>query len=174
MAGIFDQVIFLMVAAAFVVGALVVGLVIYAATIERRGEYGILKAIGARNSALYRVVIYQAVVAASLGVLLGVGFAFAMGWLVMTAKPQFLVAIEPPAILVTLAAGFVMALAGALVPARAVAALAPAGRALMCGSHRKACARCTCLSLPCLPRSWRTSGQCRVLNRRSQFSTPKA
>jgi len=125
-AGIFDQVIFLMVAAAFIVGALVVGLVIYAATIERRGEYGILKAIGARNSALYRVVGYQAVVAASLGVLLGVGFAFVMGWLVMTAKPQFLVAIEPSAIIVTLAAGFVMALAGALVPARAVAALAPA------------------------------------------------
>ncbi len=125
-AGIFDQVIFLMIAAAFIVGALVVGLVIYAATIERRGEYGILKAIGAHNSALYRVVIYQAVVAASLGVLLGVGFAFAMGGLVMTAKPQFLVAIEPSAIMVTLAAGFVMALAGALVPARAVAALAPA------------------------------------------------
>ena len=125
-AGIFDQVIFLMVAAAFIVGALVVGLVIYSATIERRGEYGILKAIGARNSALYRVVVYQAVVAASLGVLLGVGFALAMGRLVMTAKPQFLVTIEPSAIIVTLAAGFVMALAGALVPARAVAALAPA------------------------------------------------
>ena len=125
-AGIFDQVIFLMVAAAFIVGALVVGMVIYTATIERRGEYGILKAIGARNSALYRVVVYQAVVAASLGVLLGVGFAFAMGWLVMTAKPQFLVATEPSAIIITLAAGFVMALAGALVPARAVAALEPA------------------------------------------------
>ncbi len=125
-AGIFDQVIFLMVTAAFIVGALVVGLVIYAATIERRGEYGILKAIGAHNSVLYRVVVSQALVAAILGVLLGVGFAFAMGWLVMTAKPQFLVAIEPLAIIVTLAAGFVMALAGALIPARAVATVAPA------------------------------------------------
>jgi putative ABC transport system permease protein len=125
-AGLFDQVIFLMVAAAFIVGALVVGLVIYAATIERRGEYGILKAIGARNGLLYRVVALQAVVAASVGAMLGVGFAFAMGWLVMSAKPQFLVAIEPSAILATLAAGFVMALAGALVPARAVAGLAPA------------------------------------------------
>ena len=125
-AGIFDQVIFLMVAAAFIVGALVVGMVIYTATIERRGEYGILKAIGARNSALYRVVIYQAVVAASLGVLLGGGFAVALGPLVMSANPQFLVAIEPSAIIATLAAGFVMALAGALAPARAVAGLAPA------------------------------------------------
>lgn len=125
-AGIFDQVIMLMVAAAFVVGALVVGMVIYAATTERRAEYGILKAIGARSSVLYRVVASQAIVAAGLGSLFGVGFAFAMGRLVMTARPQFLVVIEPSAIMVTLAAGFVMALAGALLPARAAARLAPA------------------------------------------------
>lgn len=121
LASIFDQVVFLMVAAAFIVGALVVGMVIYTATIERRGEYGILKAIGARNGVLYRIVVSQAVVAAGVGALLGVGFAFAMGSLVMSAKPQFLVAIEPSAIIATLAAGFVMAPAGALVPARAVA-----------------------------------------------------
>jgi putative ABC transport system permease protein len=125
-AGIMNQIIFLMVAAAFIVGALVVGMVIYTATNERRGEYGILKAIGARNGVLYRVVASQAVIAAGVGSVLGVGFAFAMGSLVMNMKPQFLVAIEPPAIAVTLAAGLVMALAGALVPARAVAGLAPA------------------------------------------------
>lgn len=126
LAGILDQVILLMVAAAFIVGTLVVGMVIYTSTIERRGEYGILKAIGAGNAVLYRVVASQAVVAAGVGALLGVGLAFTMGSLVMNMKPQFLVAIEPPAIIGTLAAGFVMALAGALVPARAVARLAPA------------------------------------------------
>lgn len=125
-ANIFDQVVFLMVAAAFIVGALVVGMVIYTATIERRGEYGILKAIGARGGALYRVVGIQALVAAGLGATAGVGLAFATGWLVMAMKPQFQVAIEPSAILATLAAGFVMALAGALFPARAIAGLAPA------------------------------------------------
>jgi putative ABC transport system permease protein len=125
-AGIFDQVILLMVAAAFVVGTLVIGMVIYTATTERRGEYGILKAIGARNGVLYRVVATQALVAAGVGALLGVTLAFAMGWLVMTAKPQFLVTIEPSAIVATLAAGLVMALGGALAPARAVAGLAPA------------------------------------------------
>lgn len=125
-ADIFDQVILLMLAAAFIVGALVVGMVIYTATIERRGEYGILKAIGARNGVLYRVVASQALVAPGLGALLGVGFAFLMGALVMSARPQFLVAIEPSAIAATLGAGFVMALLGAFVPARAVAGLAPA------------------------------------------------
>jgi len=125
-AGIADQIVFLMVAAAFIVGALVVGMVIYTATIERSREYGILKAIGARSGLLYRVVGSQAIVAAGLGAIVGVGFAFGLGWLVTTTKPQFMVVIEPSAIAATLAAGFVMALVGALFPARAVTKLAPA------------------------------------------------
>lgn len=121
-----DQIVFLMVAAAFIVGALVVGMIIYSATIERRSEYGILKAVGARSGVLYRVVLWQALIAASVGSLVGIGFAFAMGSLVTNLKPQFLVAIEPSAIIVTLAAGFVMAILSALLPARSVTSLAPA------------------------------------------------
>lgn len=124
-AGVFDQIMLLMLAAAFIVGALVVGMVIYTATVERRGEYGIIKAIGARSGVLYRVVAAQALAAAGLGAALGVGLAYVAGWLVMSWKPQFLVTVEPAAIAVTLGAGFVMALAGALIPARAVAGLAP-------------------------------------------------
>lgn len=126
MAGVSDQIIFLMVAAAFIVGALVVGMVLYAATIERRAEYGILKAIGARGAVLYRVVVSQALIAGGLGVLAGIVFAFGMGRLVTTFTPRFLVTIEPSAIIATLAAGLVMALLGALVPARSVVSLAPA------------------------------------------------
>lgn len=126
LAGAMDQVIFLMVAAAFIVGALVVGMVLYTATIERRSEYGILKAIGARGSVLYRVVISQAVVADGLGVVVGIVFAFAMGWLVSALKPQFLVTIQPAAIVATVFAGLVMALVGALLPARSVVSVAPA------------------------------------------------
>ena len=72
------------------------------------------------------MVASQAIVAVGIGAVLGVGFAYGMGWLVMAARPQFMVIIEPTAITATLAAGFVMALAGALFPARAAARLAPA------------------------------------------------
>jgi putative ABC transport system permease protein len=123
---IIDGIIMLMVAAAFIVGALVVGMVLYTATIERRAEYGILKAIGARGGVLYRVVVSQACVAAGLGVLVGIGFAYLMGWLVETAKPQYAVIIQPSALAATVGAGLVMALAGALVPARSIVGLAPA------------------------------------------------
>ncbi len=125
-AGVFDQIVILMVVAAFIVGALVVGMIIYTATNERRGEYGIIKALGARNSVLYRVVAFQALAAAGLGAAVGLGLAYGMGWLVMTLRPQFLVVIGPSAIAITLVAGLVMALLGALFPARAVAGVAPA------------------------------------------------
>jgi putative ABC transport system permease protein len=51
-AGVFNQVLSVMVIAAFLVGTLVVGVVIYTATIERRREYGVLRALGARSSTL--------------------------------------------------------------------------------------------------------------------------
>ena len=126
LAQIIDQFINVMVAVAFIVGALVITMVIYAATIERRGEYGVLKAIGARNAVLFRVVIWQAMAAAGLGLVVGVGFAFLMGRLVVVLRPQLLITIAPSAIAAAVVAGLVMALIGGLTPARSVARLAPA------------------------------------------------
>ena len=76
MARVYDAPIGLMVAIAFIVGVLVVGLVIYTATIERRREHGAVKAIGSRNGTLYRVVTTQAVIAAIVGALAGIRLAF--------------------------------------------------------------------------------------------------
>jgi putative ABC transport system permease protein len=126
MARVYDAPIGLMVAIAFVVGVLVVGLVIYTATIERRREYGAVKAIGARNRTLYGVVTTQALIAVSAGAVAGVVLAFAAATALMAWRPQFLVAIEPAAVGVVLIASFAMALLAALIPARAVAQVAPA------------------------------------------------
>ncbi|MBI3747624.1 MAG: ABC transporter permease [Chloroflexi bacterium] len=126
MARVYDAPIGLMVAIAFVVGVLVVGLVIYTATIERRREYGALKAIGARNRILYRVVALQALIAAVAGSVLGVGLAYGAATGLMAWRPQFQVEIEPVAIVFVLAASLLMAVLAALIPARAVARLEPA------------------------------------------------
>lgn len=125
-ARVYNGPLLLMVAIAFLVGALVVGLVIYTATVERQREYGTLKAIGARNGLLYKVVTAQALTASVSGSLAGVALSFAMGQLIMALRPQFLVAIEPGAIAWALGAGLLMALLGALFPARTIARLAPA------------------------------------------------
>lgn len=73
-ARIFSAPLRLMVGIAFLVGTLVVGLVIYTATVERQREYGVLKAIGARNGHLYRAVLAQALLSVALG--------FGLGWVV--------------------------------------------------------------------------------------------
>lgn len=126
LARVYDAPIGLMVAIAFIVGVLVVGLVIYTATIERRREYGAVKAIGARNRTLYRIVTIQAVIAAVVGAIAGIGIGFAAGAALMAWRPQFLVVIEPTAVGIVLGSSLVMALLAALIPARSVARLEPA------------------------------------------------
>ena len=126
MARVYDAPIGLMVGIAFFVGVLVVGLVIYTATIERRREYGALKAIGGRNRVLYRVVATQALIAAAAGALAGVALAYGGGAALMAWRPAFVVAIAPPAVAVVLASSLVMALLAAFIPARAIAGLEPA------------------------------------------------
>lgn len=125
-ARIYDAPLGLMVGIAFVVGVLVVGLVIYTATVERRREYGALKAIGMKNRTLYRLVTSQALIAAVAGGLLGVALAFGLAALLIALRPQFPIVIEPGAIATALAASLVMAVLAALAPARAIAGLAPA------------------------------------------------
>jgi putative ABC transport system permease protein len=116
----------LMVGIALLVGAMVVGLIIYTATVERQKEYGVLKAVGARNRVLYQLITTQALITAGVGAVAGVGFACGAAQLIMALRPEFLIAIEPGAAGWGLLMGLVMALLGALFPARVVARLAPA------------------------------------------------
>ena len=126
MARVYDAPIGLMVAIAFVVGVLVVGLVTYIATVERRREYGALKAIGARNGTLYRVVTIQALVAAFLGALVGAALAYAAAAALMVWRPQFLVDIDPATGVLVVSSSVLMAALAALVPAHSIARLEPA------------------------------------------------
>ncbi len=126
LARVFSAPLKLMVGIAFLVGVLVVGLVIFTATMERRREYGVLKAIGARSGRLYRVVAVQALVSAAAGTAVGIGLAFGAAQLITAARPQFLVVYQPAAIAQAVLAGLALALLGALLPARVMARLAPA------------------------------------------------
>ena len=123
---IFGAPLELMAGIATLVGTLVVGLVVYTSTIERQREYGVLKAVGARNRVLYRVVAIQALVAALAGSVIGIGLAFGGAQLIMLVRPQFLISVELSSTALAVAAGLVMALLGSLVPARMLARLAPA------------------------------------------------
>ena len=123
---IFGAPLELMAGIAVLVGTLVVGMVVYTATLERQREYGVLKAVGARNRVLYRVVSIQALVAALAGSVLGIGLALGGAQLIMALRPQFLIAVEPSSTALAMAAGVAMALLASLFPARLLARLAPA------------------------------------------------
>jgi putative ABC transport system permease protein len=116
----------MMVTIAFAVGTAILGMVIYTATVERAREYGVLKAVGAKNGHLYWLVTQQGLVTAVLGVILGISMAWLAARVIMDNSPKFLIVLEPNAVLLTSASGLVMGILAALLPARHVARLDPA------------------------------------------------
>jgi putative ABC transport system permease protein len=61
-----------------VVGVVVVAQTIYATTIDHLREYGTLKAMGASNLYIYRVIIKQAAISAAIGYTLGMAVSLAV------------------------------------------------------------------------------------------------
>lgn len=125
-AKVFSAPLRLMAGIAFLVGTMIVGLIIYTATVERQREYGMIKAIGAKNRFLYQVVLTQALFASIAGSLLGVLLANGTAQWIMSARPQFLIVFDPVDSGQALLAGLGMALFASIFPTRVVARLAPA------------------------------------------------
>lgn len=122
----FIPVLAVLVAVAFVVGTTVIGLIIYTATVEKRREYGILKAIGFSNRRLYVVVLQQSLIAGAGGLVVGCALAFALSPLAGAVVPVFVTDIRSPDIVFVGVATLIMSVVAALVPARPVARLDPA------------------------------------------------
>ena len=59
-----------------VVGVVVVAQTIYATTIDHIREFGTLKAIGASNLHIYRVIVEQAIISAVIGYVIGISLSF--------------------------------------------------------------------------------------------------
>lgn len=125
-AKIFSAPLKLMVGISFLVGTMIVGLIIYTATVERQREYGVIKAIGAKNRFLYQIVLTQALFASITGSALGILLANGAAQWIMAVRPQFLIIFDPADSAQALLAGLGMALLAAIFPTRVVANLAPA------------------------------------------------
>lgn len=72
----FLPIVGVLVVIAFLIGTAIVGLTIYTATIEKAREFGVLKAIGASNGLLYRVVLEQSFIAGAIGYVVGLALSF--------------------------------------------------------------------------------------------------
>ena len=76
-----------------IVGLVVVGQILYNGTLEHLREYGTLKAMGARNSAVVRVILYQALLSAAVG--FAAGSLLAVGSRAAMAGANLNVALSP-------------------------------------------------------------------------------
>ncbi|HEY6013132.1 MAG TPA: ABC transporter permease, partial [Candidatus Limnocylindrales bacterium] len=120
------DVISIMNAIGFVVGLMVVALTIYVATLSRRREFGALKAIGARNAFLYRVVLSQAVLSVLIGFAVGIAFTNLLGFVVPRLGLDLALSITVASLLKVGAFAAVIAGCAAVLPIREIASLDPA------------------------------------------------
>jgi putative ABC transport system permease protein len=124
--GIFQSFLRLMVGVAFAAGTLIIALAVYTSVVERRREYGIIKALGATRKRLTMMAVGQTLALAGLGLAAG-GLLFIGGRdLIVWYRPQFAVIATPASIAFAAAAAGFMAIVAALVPACRLAVLDPA------------------------------------------------
>lgn len=110
----------------FLIGLAVTGLTIYTATLSRKAEYGVLKALGAKNSHLYVTVGWQTAISIVLGLFVAVGLTLGLTVLVPLAVPGLELLLLPTALAKATIAAAAIALLAALIPVWQVTRLDPA------------------------------------------------
>lgn len=124
--GVFGSPVRLMVAIGLAAGTMIIALTAYTAIVERRREYGIVKAMGATGRRLVGVAVAQTLTVAAMGLVAGWALFFLGRALIDASRPQFTVVLTTGGLARTIAAALAMALIAAVVPARRLAALEPA------------------------------------------------
>ncbi len=110
----------------FTIGVTVIGLTTYTATLEKSREYGILKAIGAKNSDLYRILLEQGLIVGTLGFGVGAALALLVNGAAWRVIPEFVTSIELRDLAWVLAASLLMGLVASYIPVRRLAGIDPA------------------------------------------------
>jgi putative ABC transport system permease protein len=110
---------------AFIVGLAVSGLTIYTATVEKAREYGILKAVGFKNSYLYRLVFEQALATGAIGFAIGAALTLLFSPIAGAQVPQFVTLVRWQDMVFVLLATVIMSLIAGYVPVRRLASIDP-------------------------------------------------
>lgn len=108
------------------VGLAVTALTLYTSTLRKRQEYGVLKAIGAKNQQLYGVITAQAVISLALGFVGAICLVWLMGLLLPTVVPSMAMTLTPTGLTRVLLFSVLIGVVAALAPAWQMARLDPA------------------------------------------------
>jgi len=120
------EILGLMNIAGFLIGLAVMGFSLYTSTLSKAKEYGVLKAIGAKNIHLYTVVTAQAFISLVIGFAVAIGFVWGLGYILPALVPGVSVILTPVGAGRVLIASIVIGLISALAPAVQIARLDPA------------------------------------------------
>jgi putative ABC transport system permease protein len=122
----FIPIILILVAIGFVVGAAVVGLTIYTATIERSRDFGVMKAVGASPGFLYRIVLSQAAMLTGAGFVVGLIASLVTADIAARAVPKFATDFQIADLAAVLAASVIMGVVASFLPVRRIVRIDPA------------------------------------------------
>ena len=110
----------------FVIGLAVMALTVYTATLARRQEYGVLKALGARHLHLYRTVLAQALISVGLGFALGLTITIGLSAIVPYLGLSLSLSINGASLIRVGGLSLVIAGLSAMLPIKQIAGLDPA------------------------------------------------
>jgi len=113
-------------AVAFAIGSLVIALTAYSAIVDRRREYGIVKAIGGRGRHLVALAVRQTMLVSAVGLVTGGVLFLAARTFINSVRPQFVILATPGNVGRAVVAAVLMGLVAAVLPARRLAKLEPA------------------------------------------------
>lgn len=119
------DIITIMNTAGYLTGLAVVALTIYIATVGRRREYGVLKAMGVRNSRLYWIVLIQALLTVGIGLMTSLGLTLLLSAVIPRFNELIVLSVSSASLLRVTAVSAIIACIAALLPARQLAGLEP-------------------------------------------------
>jgi putative ABC transport system permease protein len=108
----------------FIVGGAVISLTIYTATVEKAREFGVMKAIGASGSQLYRIILSQSLTVGALGFLVAAPLSIGAS-LIERFVPEFGTLFQWQPIAAVLVGVLLVSLVAAYLPVRRIATIDP-------------------------------------------------
>ncbi|MBI4283064.1 MAG: ABC transporter permease [Chloroflexi bacterium] len=124
--GGFLPIVLVISAIGVLVGILVVGLLVYTMTIEKSREYGVVRAIGASNFYLYKIVLFQALTISVLGFIIGAAISPPLISFMQYLVPEFVSVITPRMMLWGFFLFVATGLVASFIPVRRLSRIDPA------------------------------------------------
>lgn len=122
----FLPVVGVLVALGLAIGGAVIALTTYTATIEKARDFGVLKAVGASNAFVYRIVVAQSLIIGVFGSVLGVGASALAATLIKRGVPEFVTDLRVGDAAEVFAAAVLVSILAAYVPVHRINRIEPA------------------------------------------------